>query len=145
MDAPSFIEDKREFYPVSIQVDTAFQPDVFLEIQLPAPIPFKDGLFGIPDKRQEFLEHPAPQPPLLQEKRIVVIEEMRLIVIEELGRQPFYPRGDEFYVHPYPAVGADNGRGIVPAMRDGKMIAGSGQERLARIGDPYLLSGKIRE
>src|ERR1700722_659749 len=118
---------------------------MFLKIQLATPIPFENSLFRIPDKGQEFLEDPPPQPPLLQKKRIVVVEKMLLILVQEFWRQSFDPRADQFDVHPYPAVGADNGRRIVPAMRDRKMIGVAGQKWLTRIGDPYLLDGKIRE
>src|SRR6185437_1536450 len=58
MDRFPFHKYKRQFYPIPVQIDAAFQLDVLFEIELAAAMPFEDRFFGIPYQRQELLEHP---------------------------------------------------------------------------------------
>src|SRR6185437_10759731 len=141
----ALLEYARQLDPIPLQVDAALQLHVFLEVELPAAIPFEDCLLGIPYQREEFLKDPPPQAPLLQEMRIVLIEELSLLFVEEFRRQRFDPRRDQLDIDPYPAVRAHDGRGIVAAMGNGKMIFLARQKRRAGIGDPYLLHRKIRK
>src|SRR5258707_8228 len=98
------------------------------EIQLPPAIPFEDGFFCIPDQGEEFLEDPAPKAPLFEKKGIVLVKEMNLFLIQEFVRQPLDPRSDQFDIHAYPAIRADDGSGIVPTVGDGEMEPLAGKE-----------------
>src|ERR1700750_224184 len=79
----SFLENKRQLYPIAFQVDAALQLHMFAKIQFAPAIPFEDGFFCVPDEGEEFLEDPPPQPPLFEKKRIVFVKEMNFLVIEE--------------------------------------------------------------
>src|SRR5258708_39102517 len=145
MDPFSLFKNKRQFHPVAIHIDTPFQPHMFLEVQLPPAIPFKNSLLGAPDQSKELLVYPAPKPPLLQEQRIVLVKKMSLFLRQEFLSHHLDTGRDLLDVHPYPAVAADDRRGIIPAMRNGKMIFFARQEGLPGIGDPDLFHRKIRE
>jgi hypothetical protein len=70
---------------------------------------------------------------------------MGFFLTEEFMGYHLDPWSDELDVDPHPAITADDGSGVLPAMRNRKMIFFAFQERLTGVGDTDLFQWKIRE
>src|SRR5579863_7284013 len=83
-----FLKRERKLDQILLDPDTSRQLHVQLKIQLSPPIPFEQCLLCTPDQRQEFLLYPPPQPPLLQEKGVILIKKIHLTLIQKLLGHP---------------------------------------------------------
>lgn len=114
---------------------------MFAEIHPAFAIPFKHSLLYRPDQGQQANFFPRfPRFP-----RDHILEEGPLLFRGKLILQPDDLFLGRFDIDAYPVPGADNSRGIIPAMGNGKMKIFVFQKWFTRIRDTDQVIGKSRK